>query len=149
MLAYANVQTAVTAPALTEIVKELEDIAGRRPVGGDELDFGKKYVTRGFPSRFETSTAMASQLEGLVRFHLPDDYLQTYLPNVNAVTGEDVLAVAKKYLKIDNLLVIIVGDRAKIAPPLRELPLGKTFYVMKFDDDFRLVPAKPLEEKSH
>ncbi|MGA2061865.1 MAG: pitrilysin family protein [Thermoguttaceae bacterium] len=144
--ASASIQTPATAPALTEFISELQGITGKRPVQGEELDFCKKYITRGFPAGFETSASLASQLETLVQFQLPDNYFNTVLPGVAAVTSDEISAVAKKYLKPDNLDVIIVGDRSKIEPALRELPLGKTLKVMQFDDDFRLVPAKTQAE---
>ena len=58
--ATTSVQTEVTAPALKELLKELAEIAGPRPVQGEELDFCKKYFTRGFPAAFETSSSLAA-----------------------------------------------------------------------------------------
>jgi zinc protease len=147
-VASSSVQTAVTAPALKELISELQGIAGKRPVEDEELDFSKKYLTRGFPAGFETSTGLAAQLETLVKFQLPDNYFDTVLPGVAAVTSVEISAAVKKYLKPDNLDIVIVGDRSKIESVLRELPLGKTLKVLQFDDDFRLVPVKTLEEKS-
>lgn len=144
--ASASVQTAVTAPALAEFIKELQDITGRRPVEGEELDFCKKFLTRGFPSGFETSSSLASQLETLVRFQLPDNYFDTVLPGIAAVATDAITAAAKKYIKTGNLDVIIVGDRTKIEQSLRELPIGKDLKVMQFDDAFRLVPVKAQAE---
>jgi zinc protease len=40
------------------------------------------------------------------------------------VTSEQTLAMAKKYLTPDRLIVIAVGDRAKIEGSLRQLNLG-------------------------
>jgi len=144
-VASSNVQTAVTAPALKEFIKELQEIAGKRPVEGGELDFNKKYQTRVFPSGFETSSKLASQLEMLVQFGLPDNYFETVLPGIAAVTSDEVTSAAKKYIKPYNLAVIIVGDRLKIESALRELSIGKDLKVVEFDDDFRLVPAKSRE----
>jgi zinc protease len=144
--ASASIQTPATAPALTEFISELQGISGKRPVQGEELDFCKKYIIRGFPAGFETSSSLAAMLETLVQFQLPDNYYDTVLPSVAAVTSDEITAVAKKYLKPDYLDVIIVGDRTKIEPALRELPLGKTLKVMQFDDDFRLAPAKTQAE---
>ncbi len=45
---------------------------------------------------------------------LPDDYYQQYTKAVAAVTKADVLRVAKKYIEIDRLAIVIVGDRASI-----------------------------------
>ena len=141
-VATSSVQTAVTHLAVVEFLKELKGMRGKRPLGPEELDFCKKYITRGYPAGFETPTSVAHQLETLVLYHLPDDYFNTVVPSVNAVTAEDVLRVSQKYLDLGHLQVIIVGDRAKIEKPLREIPAGKNLTVFQFDPDFRLVPAK-------
>jgi zinc protease len=139
-VAMASVQTAVTAPALVEFLKEFEGMVGGRPVEKDELAFNKDYLTRGYPAQFETPGNVASQLETLVQFHLPDDYFNTVVPKISAVAEADVLRVAKKYLDTKHLAAIVVGDRSKIESSLRELPVGKDLTVVHFDDDFRLVP---------
>ena len=63
------------------------------------------------------------------------------MPGV-AVTAEDTMRVAKKYLALDRLAIVVVGDRAKIEPELRELPIGKDLTVYQFDGDFRLLAVK-------
>lgn len=140
--ARAAVQTAVTAPALVEFLKEFDGMLGARPIGPEELEFNKGYLTRGYPARFETPSDVAGQLETLVEFQLADDYFNQVIPEITAVTSEDVLRVAKKYLDREHLTVIVVGDRSKIEADLRALPVGKDLQVVQFDDDFRLVPAK-------
>ena len=50
--------------------------------------------------------------------------------------------MAKKYLKVGQLTIVVVGDRAKIEAGLRALPIGKDLQVYRFNDDFQLVPAK-------
>jgi zinc protease len=94
-LASASVQTAVTAPALVEFLKEFQGIAGANPVGPEELEFSKAYLTRGYPADFETPAQIALHLETLVEHGLPDDFFNTYAPRVEAVTTGDVRNVAK------------------------------------------------------
>jgi zinc protease len=141
-VAAASVQTAVTQPALVEFLKEFEGMLGKQPVTPAELEFNKTYLTRGYPAGFETPGAVANQLETLVEYGLPDDYFNTLVPRIKGVTAEEVLKVAKRYLHPDHLAVIIVGDREKTEKSLRELPIGKDLAVLKFDEQFRLVPAK-------
>ena len=45
-------------------------------------------------------------------------------------------------LRLVALAVVLVGDRKAIEPELRKLPLGKTLVVLRFDENFHLVPAK-------
>ena len=143
LVATASVQTAVTAAALAEFLKELEGMVGARPVEEKELDFCKKFVTRGYTAGFETPSQVATQLETLVAYKLPDDYFNSVVPGVWAVTANDTMRVAKQYLALDRLAILVVGDRATIEPELRKLPIGKDLTVYEFDDDFRLLPVKP------
>ena len=132
--------TAVTAPALVEFLKEFDGMVGKRPVTEDELAFSKDYLTRGYPAGFETPGNIASQLETLVQFRLPDDYFNTVMPKIAAVTCDDVLRAAKKHLDTAHLDILVVGDRSKIESGLHALPIGKDLTVLHFDDEFRLVP---------
>ena len=63
LVATSSVQTAVTAAALSEFLKELEGMVGARRVEEKELDFCKKFVTRGYTAGFETPSQVATQLE--------------------------------------------------------------------------------------
>ncbi|MCC6126005.1 MAG: insulinase family protein [Pirellulales bacterium] len=140
--ASSSVKTDATAPALVEFLKEIDGLRGAIPIKPEELADAKDYLTRGFPSEFETISQIAGRLETLVEYHLPDDYFNAAIPNLAAVTGDDVQAAAKKYIHPNNLAIIIVGDRGKIEKSLAELPAGKNLELLRFDDNFQLVPAK-------
>ena len=124
--ATSSVQTNVTAPALSEFLKELNDMAGARPVEAKELDFCKKYVTRGYTAGFETPSHVASQLETLVAYQLPDDYFNSVVPGIQAVNADDVMRVAKKYLALDRLAIIVVGDRRRSNPSCENCRSART-----------------------
>jgi zinc protease len=117
-----SVKTDVTKEALVELMKELEDINGRRPVTDDELAFSKDRLVKGFPSRFETTSAVAGALTDLVLFDLPADYFTSYQSKIDGVTKDDVSRVAKKYIDPEHLTILIVGDRTKVEPTLKSLP---------------------------
>jgi len=117
-------------------------MVGAQPVTEKELDFCKKYATRGYTAGFETPSQVATQLEILFAYQLPDDYFNTVVPGVHAVTTADTMRVARQYLDPEHLTIIVVGDRAKIERELRELPGGKDPAVYSFDENFRLLPVK-------
>ena len=84
----AGVQTDKTADALREFFNELNAIA--KPIPADELAKAKNYIALGFPSEFETIGDLASHLEELIVYKLPDDYFARYVANIQAVTAEAV-----------------------------------------------------------
>ena len=70
-----------TKEALVELMKELTDIIGPRPVTDDELAFAKDRLIQGFPSDSRPPTGGSpATLTDLVLYHLPDDYFTTYRP---------------------------------------------------------------------
>jgi zinc protease len=56
---------------------------------------------------------------------LPLDYYSTLPDSINAVTAEQAQAVAQKYILPDKLIVLALGDRAKIEEEMKKLNLGK------------------------
>jgi zinc protease len=50
---------------------------------------------------------------------LPDDYYQTYAKNIAAVTKDDLLRVAKQYIDLSHIAIVIVGDRSEVEAGLR------------------------------
>jgi zinc protease len=67
---------------------------------------------------------LATGIAEIVTFGLPDDYFESYVPKVRALTLEQVNAVARRLLRPNELVWVIVGDRQKIEAGIRELDLG-------------------------
>jgi zinc protease len=49
-------------------------------------------------------------------YELPEDYLQTYRDNVEAVTSNDVQRVAQAYVRPQEMAIVVVGDAKEILP---------------------------------
>ncbi|MFN7979442.1 MAG: pitrilysin family protein [Vicinamibacterales bacterium] len=120
--AMAGVQTDKTADALKEFFVELTNIV--KPVPADELDRFKNYAALGYAGEFETSSQLAGKLEELAVHGLPEETFSTYVGAVQKVTPADIQRVAKQYLLLDKLAVVVVGDRASIEAPIRATNLG-------------------------
>jgi zinc protease len=98
---------------------------GEAPVTADELTMAKDSIIRALPSEFETSGGTVGSLSNLFVYDLGLDYY-TRLPDaISSVTAASAQAAAKKYLDPGKLIVIAVGDRAKIEAGLKQLNLGK------------------------
>lgn len=121
-VAQAGVQTAVTKESLIEFMKELTEIRNARPVTEEELDFARMSIIRREPLTLETNAQIASRVQQLILYGLPDDYFDHYNERIAAVTREDVDRVAREYLHPDRFAIVVVGDQEQIESRLRELP---------------------------
>ena len=108
-----------TDAALVEFIKELRGIVGARPVTQEELKTAKESLVQRLPATFASVGAINQALTGLWVQSLPDDYYQQYTKSVMAVTADEVVRVAKKYIDLDHLAIVVVGDRKAIEEPLR------------------------------
>jgi zinc protease len=111
------VATTVTAPAIREVLTELEQMQQGPPLP-DELTLSTSYLEGVFPIRFETTDAIAGALGGLVTLRLPDDFYDTYRDRILAVSAEHVLRAAREHIHLNRLQVFVVGDRAQVLPAL-------------------------------
>jgi predicted Zn-dependent peptidase len=136
--ASAGVQTAVTKESVVEFLKELRGVRGERPVTPAELEFARQAIIRGFPRSFETPEQIASRLTDIVLYDLPDDYFNSYIARVRAVTLKDVERVANRYLDPSKMAILVVGDRKVIEPSLRSLDtVGSTLTLV--DPEGRII----------
>jgi zinc protease len=123
------VETAVTVPAILEIMRIVRDFRDAE-VQDDELTAARDYLVGVFPLRFESAAQVASALGGLIVFDLPDDELDRYRPQVAAVSARDILSAAARHIRPDDLSIVVVGDAAQVEMALRDAGLG----------DVQLVP---------
>jgi zinc protease len=136
-LVYAPVQTDQTSASMAEIYREVSEIRGERPPTPDEVTRAKDKSTLTLAGRWETANAVADSLAEMVRFGLPDDYWNRYPEQVRALSDEQISTAASDVVKPDGLVWVVVGDRAKIEPAIRELGYGE---IILMDADGNILP---------
>jgi predicted Zn-dependent peptidase len=119
-----SVETAATARAIQESFVEIAGIRGPRVVTADELALGAAALTRGYARNFETAEQVARAVTQIALFDLPDDYYSQFVPSIERVTIDDVMAASVKHLDPDGLVTLIVGDLDRISQDLPALNLG-------------------------
>jgi zinc protease len=124
-LAFAPVQADKTKESLAEMNKELRAILGDRPVTAEELARAQSNETLSLPGSRETLDAVGNSVTTMLASRWPDDYYDTMSGKIRALKVGDLNAAAKVVVHPDNLIWIVVGDRAKIEAGIRELGLGE------------------------
>ncbi len=120
-----GVQTNKTKESVAEFDKELRAIAGGKPIGPEEFEFQKLRIVRGYAQQFESLGRVVGQVRDLWTEGLPMATLQLDYDETVKSTLEAARSAAGKYARPDRALLVLVGDRAKIEPGIRELNLGE------------------------
>ena len=108
-IAYADVRSEVTDSALVEFMAEINRIRDEQ-VDSTELATAKAFLSGSFARSLENEGTVARFALNIERYDLPEDYYQTYLQRLDAVTVEDIQRVAKNMLKPNNLNICVVGS---------------------------------------
>jgi zinc protease len=96
-------------------LSETERITRQFVAGGanaEELRQAKLYITGLYPSELETSSGIADQLLTAEQFGLGLDYIDKYIPTINAVTLSQVNAAARKHIHPNSAVVVLAGAAA-------------------------------------
>ncbi len=120
-LIYAPVQADKTKETMLEILKEVYGILGQNPITQEEYSNAKNSQVLQLPGQWETISSVQSSLVEMVRFNLSDDYFHTYSDKILQLKIDDLNNAAIKVLRPESFQWVIVGDRIKIEPKIREL----------------------------
>ncbi|MFA5833183.1 MAG: pitrilysin family protein [Bacteroidota bacterium] len=148
-LTIAPVQTDKTKESFVEIKKELSEIVSSKPVSKEEFEKVQKNASLRLGGRWETNNAVLGSITEMVRFGYEDDYWSTYAKTLQGMEYDDVASVAKKVLRPDNLVWVVVGDKAKIEQGIKELNYGEIKYLDADGNDLSTLEQKlpPMEKK--
>ena len=115
----ASVRTEVTDSAVVEFLKEMKRIT-KEPVEDDELQLAKNVLIGSFGRSLESPQTVAGFAVNLERFSLPADYYNNYVKNISAVTKDDILQIAQKYIHPENNYILAVGKANEIEEGLKK-----------------------------
>lgn len=145
----ASVRNEVTDSALTQFMYELNKITSEL-VTEEEFELAKNSAKGSFARSLEGRGTVASFALNTELNNLPDDYYATYLQRVDAVTREDLLEVAKKYIRPDKANIVVVGKAEEVASKLE--PFGEITYYDAFgnvvDDPTKVVISGDVSVES-
>jgi predicted Zn-dependent peptidase len=135
-VAFAGVQTDKTRESMVEFRKELQEVGTSRPITADELAKAQTDMTQSLPGQWETGGAVLGSLSTLYTLERPGNFWDTYAPDLKAVDVAGVNAAAKRVVKADDVIWVVVGDRARIEKDLKGLGYGPVIVV---DADGKVV----------
>jgi len=143
-IAVTSVQTDKTKESLAEVNKELRAILADRPATEEELARIQANETLRLPGSRETLDSVGSSITDLLQFRWPDDYYDTMAGKIRALKTSDLGQTAREVIHPDNIVWVVVGDRAKIESGIRELNFGEIRFI---DADGNPIPSGPTASR--
>ncbi|WP_446050161.1 M16 family metallopeptidase [Zobellia laminariae] len=139
--ATASVRNAVTDSSVVEILKEIERIRNE-PVTKEELENTKAKYTGRFVMALEDPSTIADYALEIETENLPKDFYKTYLERINAITIEDVQQAAQKYIKPDNVRIVVAGKGSEVLENLENVTFKGRKVPIKYFDKYANATEK-------
>ena len=115
--AYSSVRNEVTDSSLVQFLYEMERIR-KTPLDNVELTLVKNVMNGSFARSLESPETVARFALNTARYNLPADYYNTYLEKLAAVSANDILTMAQKYITPDNAHILVVGSKSDVKDKL-------------------------------
>ena len=117
-----STKSASTTDTLKAIQEQIERIRSSE-VSPDELETARQSALNGLVFAFDTRTKTLSRLLNYEYYGYPKDFIDRYQKGLEAVTGADVLRVAREHLHPSELTIVAVGKTDDLRKSLATLGL--------------------------
>jgi zinc protease len=122
----APVQADRTGESIQVLIDQYRAFLSDRGVTAAERERTVNGSVRSLPGGFETSAAVLNALRTNALYDRADDYWETLGPRYQALTVADMDAAARRILKDEDFVWVVVGDAAVVKPQLDKLGLPVT-----------------------
>lgn len=116
----AGVKRSTTADAVREILKEIKTYRDKG-VTDAEVTFLKQSLGQSDALKYETPSQKLGFLAEILLFDLADNYTDEQAKILTAIDKAELNELAKKHLNIDEMVIVIAGDKAKLKDDLDTL----------------------------
>lgn len=118
--ASAGVKAEKTDSSLMDFFSEMATYraAGITP---EELSFTKSSLGQRDALKYETPFQKASFLSRILTYNLDKDFISRQSAILQGMTKNDIDGLAKRYLPLEKLIVVVVGDKTQNLEPVKKL----------------------------
>ncbi|MFZ3217477.1 MAG: pitrilysin family protein [Candidatus Acidiferrales bacterium] len=121
-MAFAPVRTKVTGDAMDRFLYEFKKI-NDEPAPQSEMDDAHRAIIASFALSLEEPSEILGDWLTVQYYGLPVDYWDKYPDHIGAIDAAGVQASAKKFVDLDHLQWVCVGDRKQIESVLKKYGL--------------------------
>ncbi len=121
-VASSGVKKESTGAAITEFFNEMREYSSSG-ITDQEIEFLKNSIGQREARAYESPFQKASFLRRIVRYDLPSDYTTQQNQILQDITKEEINKISSKWVRPDEMIILVVGDKAEVVPQLQDLDL--------------------------
>ena len=119
-VANAGIKGDATDSSVVEFMKEIKNYADAG-ITDNELAFMKSSIGQQDALKYETAMQKAGFIKRILDYNLPKDFVAQQQAIIKNITKEELNAVVKKNLPYNNMVIVVMGNRAKHFDKLKAL----------------------------
>lgn len=123
-----------TDSALVEMTKEFKEFV-TNGIKDDEIAFTKNAISQADGLKYESPFQKLYFIKRVLDYNLSKDYVAKQTEILKAITKNDINDLAKKYLPYNNMVIIVVGDKASNLEKVKKLG----FEVVEIDSNGKTI----------
>jgi zinc protease len=101
-------RNATVAPMIELVFSTIKDFKATGPTA-KEVDDARRFLVGALPFGLQTAEGLAAQWAAIDLYDLGPDYFEHYAERLAAVTPAVAKAAAEKYLRTENVAIVVVG----------------------------------------
>jgi predicted Zn-dependent peptidase len=109
-----------TAEVIELMLAQFRDLR-ERPVSQEELELFRNNILNAEVFRFTSKQAVAERIARTQMLGLPPDYYEQYIRQIQAITPVDLQRVVQQYVRPEQFVIVVVGDKRQFDRPLQSL----------------------------
>ena len=118
--ANAETRNEVTAPAIQETLSEIKRLQDE-PVPDAELELQREYNVGNYLLSLENAGRTAQRVQDIELYGLAPDFYKRYAKRMATTTASQVMELARHYLSVENVAIVVVGEAKQIQPELEKI----------------------------
>jgi zinc protease len=116
----SGIRADATDSALVEVIKEIKNYA-TKGITEEELAFMKMAIGQRDALAYETGNQKAGFVGRILQYDLPANFATQQNTILKSIKKAELDALAKKWLDVNKMNILLVGDKVKILPSLQKL----------------------------
>ncbi len=116
----AGVRANTTAASMTEFINEIKSYQ-KDGITDDELAFTKSAIGQRDARAYETPGQKLGFLSRMMTYNLKPSFVDEQVDILQGMSKADIDALAAKHLNLDEMIMVVVGDKAKYMDEVKAL----------------------------